>query len=223
MSKVRPARRFDRRGPLTLGIVSRIAGIKQFPEMFGILAPVLARHPNVRLEIFGAWGDAAVRDLRRALEPAREQVRFGGEHEDIRAVFGCMDFLLAGLPEREGMGRNVLEAQACDVPVLAVDAPPFTETVLDAATGFLFTDPRVDGGRHFDRLLAALEHPQEAWPRPSDHPEHLARFTLDTFTQAVAGLLHYVDVDLESPRPGALVPRSDDLATTRQTPAAAST
>jgi glycosyltransferase involved in cell wall biosynthesis len=61
---------------VTLGIVSRLTPIKQFPLLFRHLAPVLARHPQFRLEIFGAGGYASVRDLRRALTPLRERVRF---------------------------------------------------------------------------------------------------------------------------------------------------
>src|SRR5690606_10867974 len=76
-----PARRpltYARRPGLTLGIVSRLTPIKQFPLMFSLLAPAFARHPDVHLEIFGAGGYASVRDLRRALAPMRHQVRFWG-------------------------------------------------------------------------------------------------------------------------------------------------
>jgi len=59
-----------RRAPgLTLGIVSLLSPIKQLPQLFTLLAPALARHPSVRLEVFGEGGYAQVRDLRRALAP----------------------------------------------------------------------------------------------------------------------------------------------------------
>ncbi|MCX7146580.1 MAG: hypothetical protein NT042_10345 [Sulfuritalea sp.] len=47
---------FERRPSLTLGIVSRLTPIKQFPLLFSHLAPALARHPQVNLEIFGSGG-----------------------------------------------------------------------------------------------------------------------------------------------------------------------
>ncbi|MDZ4255421.1 MAG: hypothetical protein U1A72_22860, partial [Sulfuritalea sp.] len=44
---LRPHPPFVRRPGLTLGIVSRLTPIKQFPLLFAQLAPVLARHPQV--------------------------------------------------------------------------------------------------------------------------------------------------------------------------------
>ena len=71
-------RGFARKPGLTLGIVSRITPIKQFPVMFGILAPLLARFPQVNLEVFGSGGYASVRDLKHALAPMGSRVRFWG-------------------------------------------------------------------------------------------------------------------------------------------------
>ena len=61
----------------------------------------------------------------------------------------------------EGFGVRAVEAFHRDYEV------PANVTVLDGGTGFLFTDPRVDGGAHFDRILGALEKAEQAWPRPS--------------------------------------------------------
>jgi glycosyltransferase involved in cell wall biosynthesis len=64
--------KFDKRPGLTLGIVSRLTPIKQFPLLFGILAPIIARYPRVSLEVFGSGGYASVRDLRASLAPMRK-------------------------------------------------------------------------------------------------------------------------------------------------------
>ncbi|MCF8199352.1 MAG: hypothetical protein K9J42_11335, partial [Sulfuritalea sp.] len=70
---------FVRREGLTLGVVSRLTPIKQFPLLFAHLAPELKRRPQVNLEIFGSGGYASVRDLDRALAILpRGQVRFWG-------------------------------------------------------------------------------------------------------------------------------------------------
>jgi glycosyltransferase involved in cell wall biosynthesis len=96
---MRPA--FARLPGIALGIVSRLTPIKQFPLMFRHLAPVLARHPQFRLEIFGAGGYASVRDLRRALAPVRERVRFWGAQAQVGAIYRRIDYLMTGLPERK--------------------------------------------------------------------------------------------------------------------------
>jgi glycosyltransferase involved in cell wall biosynthesis len=171
-------------GALTLGIVSRLTPIKQFPQMFAILAPAIARFHDVRLELFGAGGYASVRDLRRALAPCRDQVRFWGHQPDVKSVYAQMDYVLSGLPEKEALGLNLLEAQAGGTPVLAVRKPPFTETVSEGRTGFLFDDPREDHGRSFAALLERIRQPGTR-PSPSGHAEHLARFSEPAFGERV--------------------------------------
>ena len=187
--RTRPA--FARLPGVTLGIVSRLTPIKQFPLLFRHLAPVLARHPQFRLEIFGAGGYASVRDLRRALAPLRGRVRFWGTQTQVGAVYRSIDYLMTGLPEKEALGLNVLEAQACGCPVLAVDAPPFTETVASEVTGLLYRDPRADGGAGFERLLARLG----AAPFRIDEaraPAHLAQFSSEAFRARVAAMISWL-------------------------------
>ncbi|MEI6300094.1 MAG: glycosyltransferase family 4 protein [Betaproteobacteria bacterium] len=179
---------FTRRPGLTLGIVSRLTPIKQFPHLFSLLAPVLAKFPQVNLEIFGSGGYASVRDLKRALAPAKRQVRFWGQQADVAAVYGQLDYVLSGLPEKEALGLNLIEAQSCGTPVLAVNAPPFTETVVDGASGWLFEDPRRDGGQAFEDRLARLVV-GAARPDPRKAVAHLARFSRDAFSQRVAAAL----------------------------------
>lgn len=179
---------FRRAEGIALGIASRLTPIKQFPQLFAVLAPVLARHPRFRLEIFGAGGYASVRDLKRALAPIRHRVRFWGHQHDMAAVYAGLDYLLTGLPEKEALGLNVIEAQARHLPVLAVAAPPFTETVADGVTGLFYADPRGDGGADFERLLERLE----AQPFRIDEAAaqaHFERFGEAAFVARVARLV----------------------------------
>ena len=184
----RPVLEFSRRSGLTLGVVSRLTPIKQFPLMFGILAPIIARFPQVNLEIFGSGGYASVRDLRASLAPMLRQARFWGHQQDVAAVYPQLDFVLSGLPEKEALGLNLIEAQYCGTPVLAVRAPPFTETVIEGETGFFFTDPREDRGASFARLLERLQG-GVARPDPRLATAHLARFSFGAFRERVAAAL----------------------------------
>jgi glycosyltransferase involved in cell wall biosynthesis len=188
-----PPRSFARRPGLTLGIVSRLTPIKQFPLMFERLSPVLARHAAVNLEVFGSGGYASVRDLRRALRPIRERVRFWGHQRDVVTAYRSIDFLLAGLPEKEALGLNIIEAQSCGTPVLAPDAPPFDETVSHGATGLLYRDPRRDGGAGFE---AALERVLAGDFRFDSGiaKTHLARFSEEAFAERVRALARALDV-----------------------------
>lgn len=196
-----PRRAFARRPGLTLGIVSRLTPIKQFPLMFEVLAPVLRRFPSVNIEIFGSGGYASVRDLRRSLAPIRRQVRFWGPQTDVRTIYGQIDYLLTGLPEKEALGLNVIEAQACGTPVLAVNAPPFTETIAPGKSGFLFTDPRKDGGRDFAVLLGRLTAGQGI-DRSRMDTGHLKRFTFEAFKTRVADAMRHAECTMGTSSPG---------------------
>jgi glycosyltransferase involved in cell wall biosynthesis len=168
---------FEKREGLTLGVISLIAPIKQFPALFSILAPILAERASVNLEIFGSGGYAQVRDLRRALAPLGARARFWGYQPNVAAIYPQLDYLMTGLPEKEALGLNVLEAQVAGTPVLAPQAPPFIETMLEGASGFLYRDPRQDGGRHFGETLDAI---LAGGPRPDPRiaaREHLQKFS----------------------------------------------
>jgi glycosyltransferase involved in cell wall biosynthesis len=182
---------FVRRPGLTLGIVSRITPIKQFPLLFAHIAPVLARYPTVQLEIFGSGGYASVRDLLRALGPMRDRVRFWGQQKNVAAVYRSIDFLLTGLPEKEALGLNVIEAQACGTPVLAPDAPPFDETVMHGATGLRYRDPREDGGAAFEGTLKLLLRGGFRFD-PDRAKAHLAQFSEEAFRERVRVLIEAV-------------------------------
>lgn len=183
-----PKRRFTRAPGVTLGIVSRLTPIKQFPLLFRHLTPILVRHGDFRLEVFGAGGYASVRDLRRELAPLGGRVRFWGQQHNVAAVYRQLDYLLTGLPEKEALGLNVIEAQACGTPVLAVRAPPFTETVAEGVTGLFYDDPRGDGGASFDALL----HRLSASPFRVDAARaaaHLEQFSEAAFAARVRRLI----------------------------------
>jgi glycosyltransferase involved in cell wall biosynthesis len=183
-----PETAYARRRGLALGVVSRITPIKQFPLLFAHLVPVLARYPAVHLEIFGSGGYASVRDLARALRPLRERVRFWGHQRDVGAVYRSIDFLLTGLPEKEALGLNVIEAQACGTPVIAPDAPPFDETVMHGASGLRYRDPRKDGGADFERTLKLVLEGGFRFDADSARA-HLLQFSEDAFIERLRVLM----------------------------------
>lgn len=182
---------FSRRPGIALGIVSRLTPIKQFPQLFQCLTPVLLRYPEFHLEIFGSGGYASVRDLTAALKPLGSRVRWWGHQQDVAAVYGQIDYLLTGLPEKEALGLNVIEAQSSGVPVLAVDAPPFDETVLPELTGLRYGDPRRDEGAAFGQVLERLR----AAPLridPIAAAAHLEKFSEAAFDARLVRLVEFM-------------------------------
>jgi glycosyltransferase involved in cell wall biosynthesis len=104
---------------------------------------------------------------------------------DPAAVYPQLDYVLSGLPEREALGLNLIESQAAGTPVIAVAAPPFIETVVHGASGFLYADPRQDGGRAFRALIATLAA-DATRPDPRLARAHLAQFSPTAFRERVA-------------------------------------
>ena len=182
---------FVRKRGLTLGIVSLLSPIKQFPALFSLLAPHMARYPEINLEIFGDGGYAQVRDLRRSLAPITNQVRFWGYQNAVKCIYPNLDYLMTGLPEKEALGLNVLEAQALGTPVLAPDSPPFTETIVHGQGGFLYRDPRSDNGKDFGDLLSSLAGGR-ARPDPRGASTHLAHFSYSAMVERVRAVLRYI-------------------------------
>jgi glycosyltransferase involved in cell wall biosynthesis len=186
-----PRVRFKRKPGMTLGIVSLLSPIKQFPLLFSAIAPRIARFPDIALEIFGHGGFAQVRDLRRSLAPIRENVRFWGYQSAVDAIYPNLDYLMTGLPEKEALGLNVLEAQALGTPVLAPNAPPFTETVLHEKTGFLYRDPREDAGKDFGDLLGSLVAGRSR-PNPAVATHHLQKFSYQAMVRRACGVVEHL-------------------------------
>ena len=182
---LRHRRDFVRKAGLSIGVVSRLTPIKQFPEMFSILAEILKKYSTVSLEIFGAGGYGTVRDLKRSLASMAAQVRYWGHQPDVAAVYPMLDYVLSGLPEKEAMGLNLIEAQMAGTPVLAVDAPPFSETVLANETGYLYLDPRRDGGASFESMLSRIISGELPQLNPRIATDHLSRFSERSFCNRV--------------------------------------
>lgn len=185
-------RRLKRRDGLTLGVVSRLAPLKQFPALFERLVPVLARHPRVNIEIFGsAVGYKALAALQDALSPLGARVRYWGFQRDVARAYRALDYLLTGLPEREALGLNAIESCLAGTPVLAIAAPPFSETLRDGVTGFLYTDPRNDGGADFERVLSGVEAGDLQIDRDAAKT-HLQLFSFAQFAERVDGVMQEI-------------------------------
>jgi glycosyltransferase involved in cell wall biosynthesis len=193
-TKLAAPRRYERRPGLTLGVVSRLAPLKQFPALFEHLVPILVRHPGVNLELFGAAvGYKSLAEVRRAVAPLGERVRFWGHQRDVASAYRALDYLLTGLPEREALGLNAIESCVAGTPVLAIAAPPFSETMKDGVTGFLYTDPRRDGGRDFERVLIGIES-GALRPDLAAAALHLQAFSFERFADRVDAVIETLAV-----------------------------
>jgi len=146
--------------------VARLSSEKNLAMLLRTFANVAARHDDAMLLIVG---DGPERDALQALAAAlslANRVRFLGMRHDMPAIYTLTDHLV--LPSlTEGMPLVVLEAMACEVPVIASavgdiprllersahgrTVPPGDASALEAALEEAITAPRA-------RDVAARDH-----------------------------------------------------------------
>jgi len=110
--------------------VGRLVEGKRPRDAVSALAELSERRPGARLSVVGDGPlDTAVREQAEA-SGVRDAVSLVGqlEYDEMPAVYRAADALL--LPSRaEGLPRTVLEALACDVPVVTSDLPQVAAAV----------------------------------------------------------------------------------------------
>jgi len=138
--------------PVILAI-SRLVHRKGHDLLIKALPLVRAQVPNVRL-ILGGTGpeEAALRALAREseLNPTSPHIIFAGRIADSEMVDHYRMATVCALPSRqgprdvEGFGIVCLEANACEVPVVASDTGGITDAVADGETGILVPQENVE-------------------------------------------------------------------------------
>jgi N-acetyl-alpha-D-glucosaminyl L-malate synthase BshA len=124
------------RGERLLVHVSNFRAVKRPVDCVEILAKVLKKGVDARLVMVGDGPEfSAVAHRAKSLNVA-ERVELVGKQANISDYVGIADVSL--LPsELESFGLAALEAQACEVPVIASRVGGIPEVVTDGETGFL--------------------------------------------------------------------------------------
>jgi len=134
-------------GEIWFGIVGAITPLKGHDIFLDAAEKVLGQLPNARFLIVGnnpyvtESGMSYGESLRSRVENSilRERVKFLGFRNDVPNVLAQLDVLVQPNRGPEGLGRSVLEAMACGVPVIAVNKWGPAELIDDSRSGLLFT------------------------------------------------------------------------------------
>jgi len=152
-------------GEVWFGVVGALTPLKGQDLFLNAAEEVLKYVPNCRFLIVGSnFYETEGNDYEQKLKHLAEspslhsRVHFLGFREDIPSVMAALDVVVQCNRGPEGLGRSVLEAMACGVPVLAVDKWGPAELIQDGHTGLLFPHMNtVEFARQMIRL--ALEAP----------------------------------------------------------------
>jgi glycosyltransferase involved in cell wall biosynthesis len=129
------------------GIVGPITPLKGHDIFLDAAESVLGHLPNAIFTIVGSnpyvteAGSFYEERLRQRVRSSvlRDRVKFVGFRNDVPNVLSQLDILVQPNRGPEGLGRSVLEAMACGVPVIAVNKWGPAELIKDGHSGLLFT------------------------------------------------------------------------------------
>jgi N-acetyl-alpha-D-glucosaminyl L-malate synthase BshA len=116
--------------------VSNFRQVKRPVDCVEILAKVIEKGTKARLVMVGDGNERAACHHRARQLGVLEQTVFVGKQANIAEHLAVADVFL--LPsEQESFGLAALEAQACEVPVVATRVGGIPEVITDGETGFL--------------------------------------------------------------------------------------
>ena len=142
-----------------VGIVGRLAPIKDHETFLETCASLAITHPSVRFVIAGD-GELRTKLEERARSLLGDRVLFLGWVMDLPSLYAALDVVVL-TSRNEGTPVALIEAGACRRPVVATNVGGVSDVVLHEKTGFL-TSPG-DYREMAARVALILENPQ--WGR----------------------------------------------------------
>jgi len=179
---------------LHLGIVSRLARLKNFPRLAGLLFASIKEStpPNFYLHVIGAGPWREVRSFKASIpQSVRGVTYFWGWQAETKKLMQKLDALLLGYPEQEALGLNALEATLAQIPIIAIRGGPFEETVEHGVNGWLISEQELppaflDALHHLNSIRSGCAPPLSF----SMSTDYQARFSDQNFTRLVCRLIN---------------------------------
>jgi glycosyltransferase involved in cell wall biosynthesis len=140
-------------GPV-IGIVARLAAVKDHATLLRAVALLVGRWPGLQLAVVGSGPEReALGDLATGLGIA-DAVVFAGAQPNRPNLHHAFDVSVLS-SRSEGFPNSVVEAMAAGRPVVATEVGGTPDAVLDDSTGFLVPPSDPDAlARALERLLA---------------------------------------------------------------------
>lgn len=136
-----PLRKDVPRGRLVIGAAGRLSPEKGFDLLIEAVSRTIARSADLELWIAGEGPERA--RLESLSTATADRVKLLGFRDDVRSLFEAFDiFALSSI--REGLPNVVLEAMACEVPLLATRCGGVEAVVRDEEEALLVPTGSVD-------------------------------------------------------------------------------
>ncbi len=178
-------------GCVVVGMVARVAPVKDYFTLADAAVQVLARHPEARFLIVG---DNSLIDLNRShyAEVATrlnelgiaDRFIFTGHRTDVSRLIAAMDLFVLST-HREGFPLSILEAMAMGKPVVATSVGGIPEIVTPGVTGYLHQHG--NSKELADALLRLMDNREEARRMGASAREHvLQNYSRQKFEDEIA-------------------------------------
>ncbi len=178
--------------PLTIGVVSRLEGIKGMDLVIPAFAEVHRQEPGTQMLVVG---DGSMRPLmeRQAREAdVADCVTFVGrqEQERLQDYYDRIDILL--MPSRsEGFGLTAIEGMARGCVLVASNIGGLPEVVIDGETGLLHRSEDVSDMA--EKILLLLRQPQMREKMSEAAVRRTALFGSDSYGQLITSLYEKIE------------------------------
>lgn len=158
-------------GPATLRVNNEILFVGRLVEKKGVsyllaaMPDILRRHPDIRLRIVGGGPEQGELQLLAERLGITDAITFHGtvQNDEIpdlyrRATVFVAPSIVTALGDQEGLGLVLVEALACECPVVATDLPALRDVVTDGVNGLICRQK--DSADLAAKLCYLLEHPE---------------------------------------------------------------
>jgi len=177
-------------GAPVVGIIAALRPEKHHELFLQAAALVHEAIPQAEFLIVGDGPQRAKLEMLAVGLPLDESVHFAGTRRDVPKVLSLLD-VLAISSHMEANPVSILEAMACEKPVVATRVGSIPETVADGETGHL-TEPG-DARQLADRMIELLQNPDRAAAMGRAGRERVIRhWSLDRMVQGYQDLIAHL-------------------------------
>ena len=123
----------------TIGYLGRIKKYKSVDHIIRAMPQILEKVPDAMLNIVGDGdGLPELKRLAASLKLGGNVHFFGHVSHEEKVRHINESWLVVNTSSKEGWGLTVIEANACNVPVVAADSPGLRDSVVNGETGLLY-------------------------------------------------------------------------------------
>ncbi len=170
---------------IVIGIVGRIEKVKGIEYLILAMKIILAKFPNVKLEIIGDGSELS--NLKSLAESSgiSKSVFFFGKFKDVIPFYKRMDIFV--LPSvLEGFGIVLLEAMASGIPVVATNVNGIKEVVADMKNGLLI--PSRNPEAIAQAVIKLIENPELTYNLVNNGLERARNFDIQSHINKLENL-----------------------------------